>query len=125
MLLNECSTKFRTMIKGLNEKYKSVQASMINYATLNDIENLNKIISAREGLEQASAIKKKTATCLFCGKSRNSVVGQLSSEQAASSVSGSQTVQNVIGGSILYGDGGAFRADENISRIPLPNLKTQ
>lgn len=119
--------KFRLMLKSLNDKLNNLHIAVTNCATISDLENLIQVIQNKDSLDKSSALRR-AHTCLFCGKPRNSVVGQLTPDEAVNSFFGGQTVQNVVndGPTIVYGEGGAFKADpgESLLHVPLPDRKS-
>jgi hypothetical protein len=115
--------KFRLMIVALGERVREVAAISDVYATREDVEMMARVLKKlADGQRPATALKRGPG-CLFCGRPKTSITGQISPRTAA--MAGAAPVRNVLGDSgkadFVYGDGQAFKRDAFSS---FPHLNT-
>jgi hypothetical protein len=115
--------KFRIMIVALGERVREVAEISDVYATKEDLEILAKVLKKlADGQRPASALKRGPG-CLFCGRPKSSITGQISPRTAA--MAGTAPIRNVFSDSaktgFIYGDGQAFRRDA-FSSLPHLNI---
>lgn len=94
--------KFRSIINGLNENVTTLSESISGFASVKDVEELAKIVKNQQNVTQCAA-GKKTQVCLFCGRPRTSVTGQISRQQAAK-LGMPPTAHIGSEGNVIYGD---------------------
>ncbi|EAY23738.1 hypothetical protein TVAG_120760 [Trichomonas vaginalis G3] len=94
--------KFRTIINGLNENVNTLASNISGFASLKDVEELAKIIKSSQNETQCSA-GKRGQVCLFCGRPRTSVTGQISRSQAVK-LGFPPTAHIGSEGNVIYGD---------------------
>ena len=116
--------KFRFLVHGLNERVKELANVNGDYATREDVALLAQCLKQMpRGKRPATALKKGPG-CLFCGKAREGIVGEISPRTAA--MAGKPAVGSVLNeghkSEFVYGDGQAFRRGEEFQSFP--NLDT-
>lgn len=70
-MVEKLFNKFRVIIAGMNDKIKTIQDLSTQFATQRDVENMTRKLAPDQ--DQASVIKKKGITCLFCGQTRQPI----------------------------------------------------
>jgi hypothetical protein len=114
--------KFRLMIVALGDRIKELASSSAIYATRDDVEMLAAVLKRiADDVRPASALKKSGPGCLFCGRPRTALTGQVSARTAA--MAGNAPVRSVVAeanrGVLVYGETEAFQ------RGSLPSLNTK
>lgn len=120
--------KFRVLVHGLNERVKELANVNGDYATREDVALLAQILKKLPSGKRPATALKKGPGCLFCGKSRGAIVGEISPRTAA--MAGRPAVGSVLNegnkSEFVYGDGQAFKRGEEFQSFPdfdtLPRL---
>lgn len=104
--------KFRLMIVSLGDRVKELATSSGLYATREDVEMLAAVLrKITNDVRPASALKKGASGCLFCGRPRTAITGQISPRTAA--LAGNAPVRSVVAesnrGTLIYGETEAFK----------------
>jgi hypothetical protein len=119
--------KFRALVHALNDRVKELATLGDDYARRDDLEVLAKLIHRIPANIRPAAAIKKGSNCLFCGRARTALQGQISPRTAAAA--GSPPIRSLIsefpGSEFVYGDGQAFRRDELALFPPLDPGKSQ
>lgn len=128
--------KFRVLLNDMNDKVIQIQSGSDKYATLNQIEEVFKMIeNVKSNIQanasanstnnhfhkdEAAAGKRSFQECLFCGRKINLVAGGITARSLGSYEESSQFV---------YGEGGVFKKSHTIGtkqgetkKINLPPL---
>lgn len=113
--------KFRIIVHNLNDRFKELVSLNDEYATKEEVSLIVQVLKALPKESRPGTAVKKGPSCLFCGRPKTSVAGEISPRTAA--MVGTAPVQNVTmeGNSTceyIYGDGQAFRRDENFQSFP-------
>ena len=116
--------KFRVLVHGLNERVKELANINGDYATREDVALLAQILKKMPTGKRPATALKKGPGCLFCGKARGAIVGEISPRTAA--MAGKPAVGSVLTegnkSEFVYGDGQAFKRGEEFQSFP--NLDT-
>lgn len=124
--------KFRIIVHNMNDRVKELASLSGDYATKDDFKLIVQVVKNMPKDFKPGTAVKRGPTCLFCGRPKSSIAGEITPRTA--SLAGSPPVQNIgakdneIGCEFVYGDGQAFRRDENFNSFPhldiLPPLPT-
>jgi len=121
--------KFRTLISSLNEKIKEMASMMGHFAKQKDVEAVAEVVAHMPEITERSVGIKKGPECLFCGRARSQLAGQISPRSALCGGGVTVSIQTVGDNSsnLIYGDGGAFIGGgsrmESFPHFQLPPLK--
>lgn len=115
--------RFRAIVHGLNERVKELAELNSDFATKEEVQVIARIVRKLPKGERAATAVKKGPNCLFCGRPKTSIAGEISprTAQLAGAPAVSGVGNNGNGQEFIYGDGQAFKRDENIS---FPHLDT-
>jgi hypothetical protein len=116
-------SKFREVVHGINNRVRELGVLLQEYATKEDVEVLARVLERVPNDVKSGCAVKRGTSCLFCGRPRTTLRGQISPRTAAAA--GAPPVRGVAsefpGPDFVYGDGEAFKRDE----VPFPPLNTR
>lgn len=118
--------KMRTIIHGMNEKVNQMAQMMEKFATTSDVESIAKVVTNLPKIADKSAGIKIGPECLFCGRARSQLAGQISPRTALTAAANSSVSTATNNGStFVYGDGGAYHRGlmDSMPHFKLPSLK--
>ena len=112
--------KFRVIVHGINDRVKELAELNHDNATHQDLQVLVQLLKNLPTESRPATAVKKGPRCLFCNRPKTSLAGEISPRTA--SKIGSPPVSRVTneGSNIdfIYGDGQAYRRDENFQSFP-------
>ncbi|KAK8866420.1 hypothetical protein M9Y10_009382 [Tritrichomonas musculus] len=115
--------KFRIIVHGMNDRVKELASLTADYATKEDFKLVVQIVKNLPKDGKSGTAVKRGPTCLFCGRPKTSIAGEISPRTAA--MAGSAPVSNVgskdgdTSCEFVYGDGQAYyKRDENFQSFP-------
>lgn len=119
-LVEKIFNKFRVITNEINERLKILTKVAENSVPKEEFEKIIQILAHLPEMSDNTSAMKKSGHCLFCGKERTKVTGEISPIEA-------------IAGNIfesppfVYGEGGAYQRGfmKNFPNIPLPPLGAQ
>lgn len=118
--------KFRTIVMSLNDRVNEMSGLLGRCATQQEVEAVAKVVTHIPAMSDKAAGVKIGPECLFCGRAKSSLAGQVPASTALRGAGVTANVQTANPGNFVYGDGSAYRGASVMESFPhfkLPLLK--